>query len=64
MRNASERLGTPSIQPHRQVQAERLLPALQRTSRYRFHEDDPERSSDNSRTARYREPDSDVEGES
>ena len=63
MRNASERFGTPSTHPHRQAQAEQRLPALQRTSRYRFHEDDRDRSSD-SRTARYREPDPDVEGES
>ena len=61
MRNASERFGTPSAHPHRQAQAERLLPALQRTSRYRFHEDDPDRSSDNTRTARYQEPEPDVE---
>ena len=62
MRNASGRLETPSQHPHRQAHAEQLLPALQRTSRYRFHEDDGE-ASENVRTARHA-PDPDVEDES
>ena len=63
MRHSSERPGIPSTH-HRHVQAEQLLPALQRTSRYRFHEDDRDRPSDTLRASRHYEPDSDAEGES
>jgi hypothetical protein len=67
MRNASGRLETPSQHLHRylhrQAHVEQVLPALQKTSRYRFHEDEGE-ASDSVRTARRHGPDPDVEDES
>jgi hypothetical protein len=62
MRAASDRFGRASAH-HPQVQW--LLPALPRTSRCRFHDDDRDQSFEESRTpARYHEPDLDGEDES
>ena len=45
--------GTTPTNHDRHVQADRLLPTLQRTSRYRFHDDEDQSSED----ARHRERD-------
>ena len=65
MRTESERSVGASEHRNRQAQAQRLLPALPMTSRCRFHDDDRDQAVGESRaTARYNEPDPDLEGES
>ena len=65
MRTASDPFGRASAHHNRHAQWQQLLPALPRTSRCRFHDDDRDQSFEESRTtARYNDPDPDVEDES
>jgi hypothetical protein len=64
MRTAPRRLHATPQHPNRQAHAEQQLPALQRTSRYRFHEDESERFPDSLRTLRYHARERDAEDES
>ena len=65
MRAESERSVRASEHHNRQMPAQRLLPALPRTSRYRFHDDDRDQSVGESRTTvTDNETDPDLEGES
>lgn len=65
MRNPCERFGTASAHHDRRAHGERPLPALPRTSRYRFHDDDnPDQAFEDSGTTPEDAPDSDAGAES
>ena len=60
MRHAT---GTTPPNHDRHVQVDRLLPTLQRTSRYRFHDDEDQSSEDSRHRERDDASDPDLEDE-